>query len=177
MPSPSTIPMWITAAFLAAGGLWRWHGAAVVQTDQLEGVHTPAAVLLVRHDDCPDRRAGMLAWLRGAAPDEALGAPLPVFLGVLSEGGGLPLPEPLDEMPRIDGADARRAGRALLRAGVGGTPALVMVDHEGRVLLTESFTQDGPGPRLALTARLAPSLSPGATTPPDRETSSTAEGR
>ncbi|MDZ7778462.1 MAG: hypothetical protein U5R14_00810 [Gemmatimonadota bacterium] len=155
--SYSTITLAMAGILLGVAG-WRWHEAAVVRPDHFPGVDPPAAILVVQERDCPDRRAAMAVWLDDLHASDA-GASLPVYLGVLGDDPGLLDPR-TDELPRLPSAEASTAARALLRAGLSGTPALIVLDSEGHVLLADTFATTGPGARLALAADLLPAVRP-----------------
>lgn len=138
---------------------WRWHGAGVVAPDRIPGIDAPSAVLLVRADDCPDRRAAMERWAGEVAPATVDGAPVRWMVGSV-DGREPGLDPQMEALPRLTPDAAARAARALLRAGLDGTPALLLVDAEGQVIFADHFTPAGPGPRLALAAELVPMLAP-----------------
>ena len=137
---------------------WRWHAAAVVGPDRIAAPGQPSAVLLIQEWDCPDRRAAMARWLESVQATPA-GSTLPVSLGVL-EGEAGNLDTVLEALPRLDRESVSRVARAVQRSGISGTPALILFDEEGRVLLTDTFATTGPGTRLALAAKLLPSIHP-----------------
>lgn len=156
--SCSMLTLAAAGALLVTAG-WRWHSAAVAMPDHIGSVDRPSAVLLVQERDCPDRRAAMARWLETMRATQA-GSGLPVSLAVIrGDAGGL---DPvLGSLPRLDGEGVARAARAVRRAGIPGTPALILLDDEGRVLLTDTFAPTGEsGPRLALAATLLPEIHP-----------------
>jgi hypothetical protein len=146
------------AAGLLVAAAWRWHEAGAAFPDRIASVDTPSAVLLVQAWDCPDRQAAMVQWVRGIGPGSSAAA-LPVLLGVLGDEPGF-LDPSLEALPRLDPHDVSEMARAVRRSGIPGTPALILLDGEGRVLLTDTFATDGPGPRLALAATLLPTIHP-----------------
>jgi hypothetical protein len=81
----------------------------------------------------------------------------------------VPLAAELEPLPRLGRRAVDAAVRAVLRSGLSGTPALLVLDELGRVLLTDTFERSGSGSRLALAAELLPTLhaaSPSGGTPP-----------
>ncbi len=155
--SLSALILGMAAALLVAAA-WRWHEAGAALPDRIASIDTPSAVLLVQAWDCPDRQAAMGAWLRGVRSGGQAGA-LPVLLGVLGDEPGF-LDPGLVALPRLDPQNVSRLARAVRRAGIPGTPALIVLDGDGRVLLTDTFATNGPGPRLALAATLLPTIHP-----------------
>jgi len=153
--------------FLLVGG-WRWHRVAAAEPDRIGGVEEPTAILLVQSWDCPDRTAAMTSWIQDvlAAP-----GPLPLRLGIVDAEGSLA--SGLDRLPRLDRKGVAAASRAVQRAGVPGTPALLVLAPDGSIILIDTFAIDGPGPRLALAANLLPQLHPG----PRAHRSSDTDGR
>ena len=158
---------------LTAG--WRWYRAALDTPLQVIYAEEPTAVLVVQAGDCPDRRAAMEDWIQARTHDGRVGE-MPLQLAILDRderaqedltgaGSGVLLGESLGRLPALPPDEARRAGRALLRSGARGTPALLLLDGAGRPMLASTFTATGPGPGLAdLTAvaqALAPSARPG----------------
>jgi len=141
--------------FLLVGG-WRWHRVAAAESDRIRGVEEATAVLLVQSWDCPDRTAAMTAWIRSVLAGPG---PLPLLLGIVGAEGSLG-PE-LDRLPRLDRKNVAAASRAVQRAGVPGTPALLVLAPDGSIILIDTFAIDGPGPRLALAANLLPQLHTG----------------
>lgn len=163
LDSPLKNAMLLSACMLFTLSAFRWHEATAATPDIIAGIDGPSAVLLVQPKDCPDRTAAMTRWLaerkeRGGARD------LPVAVGVLRDGPGA-LPDPLAILPRLGNADTRAAARAVLRAGIPGTPALILVDVDGAVLLADTFDPQGPGPRMMRAAAFLPSIA--ATNPMD----------
>jgi hypothetical protein len=158
-PSYPALMLALAGILLVMAG-WRWHEAAAAHPDRITSLSAdgPSAVLLVQERDCPDRRAAMVAWLRRIEAEDPARA-LPIFLGVLGGQAGF-LDPMLEALPRLDAGNVSRAARAVLRSGIPGTPALVLLDPEGRVLLTDTFATTGPGPRLALAAMLLPRIAP-----------------
>lgn len=156
MKEPWTLGMLAAAMILIALAGWRWHESAAASPDRIPGVEGPTLLLLVGGGDCPDRRAAMMQWVqsverKGDPPD------LPVAVGVLrsrTRGMDPGLDVELAGIPRLDPHGTSRAARAALRAGLEGTPALLLLDGGGRVLLADAFTERGPGPRFALAAGL-----------------------
>jgi len=138
---------------------WRWHAAEVADPDRIPEIDAPTAVLLVRADDCPDRRAAMTRWSEGAAKAALEGMPVRWMVAAV-DGREPGLAPELDALPRLDRPATARAARALLRAGLDGTPALLLLDGEGRVVLADHFTLEGAGNRLMLAAELTPLLAP-----------------
>jgi hypothetical protein len=157
--SSTTILVGACIVLTLMGG-WRWHRWESVRPGRVAAGPGGAAVLLLRDDDCPDRRRGMMDWIQAAGWEEGTGGPLPLVVGTL-RGGGERLHPGLAGLPRLDRRGAREAQRAALRAGIQGTPALLLVDPSGRVLLAEGFTDAGPGPGLGLIARTVPELARG----------------
>ncbi|MEX2465294.1 MAG: hypothetical protein WD995_00195 [Gemmatimonadota bacterium] len=153
--SAATVVLATTLLVLAAQ---RWHEAAVALPDRIASVDEPSVVLLVQALDCPDRRASMIAWLDRIEAEDPTRA-VPVLLGVLDEDSGS-LGPTLDALPRLAPEDVSRAARAVMRSGISGTPAVILLDGEGRVLLTDTFATTGPAPRLALAATLLPRVQP-----------------
>ena len=90
---------------------------------------------------------------------EPTASTLPVALAVLDDEAG-DLDAVLEALPRLDRRSVSRAARAIQRSGIPGTPALILLDDEGRVLLTDTFATTGPGSRLVLAAKLLPSIHP-----------------
>lgn len=163
LDSPLKNTMLLSACMLLTLSAFRWHEAAAAAPDIIAGTDRPSAVLLVQPKDCPDRTAAMTRWL--ADRMESGGQELPVAVGVLGDGPGA-LPDPLGLLPRLGEADTRVAARAVLRAGIPGTPALILVDVDGAVLLADTFDPRGPGPRIMRAAALFPNIA--ATYPTDR---------
>lgn len=156
LDSPLKNAMLLSACMLLAVSAFRWHEAAAAAPDIIAGTDRPSAVLLVQPQDCPDRTAAMTRWV--AERMESGGVrELPVAVGVLRDGPGA-LPDPLATLPRLGDADTRAAARAVLRAGIPGTPALILVDVDGAVLLADTFDPRGPGPRMMRAAALFPSI-------------------
>lgn len=153
--SYSTITMLTAAVLLVMAGR-RWHEAAVAQPDRIVGVDPPSAILLVQERDCPDRRAAMAAWLEDLRATRA-GETLPVYLAALGNEAGSLDPR-MDDLPRLQEVQTSIAARALLRAGLSGTPALLLLDDDGHVLMADTFATSGPGARLALAADLLPTV-------------------
>ncbi|MEX2472213.1 MAG: hypothetical protein WEA34_08550 [Gemmatimonadota bacterium] len=164
LDSPLRHTMLLFACVFLSLSALRWHEAAVAAPDVIAGVERPSAVLLVQPGDCPDRTAAMTRWLVGQGEDGGARA-LPVSIGVLGDGPGA-LPDPLAALPRLGETDTRTAARAVLRAGIPGTPALIIVDGNGAVLLADTFEPRGPGPRIMRAAALFPRIA--ATTPTNR---------
>lgn len=164
LDSPLKNAMLLSACMLLTLSAFRWHEAAAAAPDVVGGIDRPSAVLLVQPGDCPDRTAAMTRWL---AEREADGGAreIPVSVGVLREGPGM-LPAPLADLPRLGKADTRVAARAVLRAGIPGTPALILLDGTGAVLLADTFEPRGLGPRMMRAAELFPSIA--AVTPTNR---------
>lgn len=164
LDSPLRNTMLLSACLLLALSALRWHEAAAAAPDVVGGIDRPSAVLLVQPGDCPDRTAAMARWL---AQRVASGGTreLPVSVGVLDDGPGA-LPDPLADLPRLGKADTRAAARAVLRAGIPGTPALILLDGSGAVLLADTFDPRGLGPRMMRAAELFPSIA--ATAPTNR---------
>lgn len=164
LDSPLKSTMLLSACMLLTLSAFRWHEAAAAAPDIIGGIDRPSAVLLVQPKDCPDRTAAMTRWLAGRMES---GRPqdIPVAVGVLGDGLGA-LPDPLGILPRLGEAATRVAARAVLRAGIPGTPALILVDSDGAVLLADTFDPRGPGPRMMRAAALFPSIA--ATHPTDR---------
>lgn len=163
----------VAALVLAAG--WRWHRAALDTPLRVTHAESPAAVLVVQAGDCPDRRAAMEDWIR-ARTQGGQAVEFPLRLAILNrdgpdreDGAGTEpralLGESLERLPALPPDQAHRAGRALLRSGARGTPALLLLDGAGRPMLASTFTATGPGPGLAdlaaVAQALAPSASPG----------------
>jgi hypothetical protein len=152
----------VALALTAAAG-WKWHSAALMEPDRMQGWGTPTLVLVLQEGDCPDRRAGLARWLEEIGTEEGRA-------GDAAEGPRLALaflrgdPESVEPGLRgvepVDPGQARNAARALGRAGVTGTPGFVLVDEEGRVLLAEEIDEYGPGRRLDLAVRAAGHLLP-----------------
>lgn len=178
-PVSGILTILVAVLSLAAGA--RWHQGALAAPDRIEVSEGPALLLVLRSDDCPDRRAGLERWLSDLGVDIPLRPPgvpwdrparggrqegkvpglglrvvhlsgSPGFLG-WPPGEGLPT-----RVRPVDADLGRRASRALKRAGVRGTPAFLLLDGQGRVMLGEEVTNEGPGPRLALAGRLIPGL-------------------
>jgi len=147
-------------ALLVSAG-WRWHSAATASPDRISLSEGPAAVLLVQERDCPDRLRGLETWLENLRSETAEGegadTPLPVYLGAL-DGDGSVQGTLLADLPRLDASQVARATRAVRRSGLPGTPALLLLDADGRVLLTDTFEPSGPGTRTTLAADLIPYL-------------------
>jgi hypothetical protein len=163
MKEPWTLGMLTAAIILIALAGWRWHEAVAASPDRIPGVEGPSLLLLVGGGDCPDRRAAMMQWVRSVGRTEDPLA-LPMAVGVLpSRGGGVDpgLDMELAGTPRLDPHGTSRATRAALRAGLEGTPALLLLDDRGRVLLADAFTERGPGPRFALAAGLLAAVASG----------------
>jgi hypothetical protein len=148
----------VLAATLLAMAIWRWHSAAVIDPDRVASGGQPAAVLLIQEWDCPDRRAAMAGWLERLRTNVEA-EELPVSLAVLDQRTG-DLDPILSSLPRMGREDVSRVARAVQRTGIPGTPALILLDGEGRVLLTDTFGTSGAGPRLALAATLLPRILP-----------------
>ena len=104
--------------------LWRWHEVDAVRPARIEGVEGPTAILLLQPGDCPDRRAAVLRWLEGRPGREGTEPLRPPSV----------LDAPFARLPRLGAGEIPEAERALLRAGVEGTPALLLVDAEGCLL-------------------------------------------
>lgn len=147
------------AIILLLVAAWRWHGAGVVEPDHIPGIDAPTAVLLVRADDCPDRRSAMERWAAEARAASIGGPPVRWMVAVV-DAAEPRLDSGLAALPRLGPDAAARAGRALLRANLDGTPALLLVDGEGQVVFADHFTLSGAGARLALAAELVPMLVP-----------------
>lgn len=163
LDSPLKTAMLLSACLLLTLSALRWHEAAAASPDVIAGIDRPTAVLLVQSRDCPDRTAAMTRWLAERVASDGA-RELPISLGVLGDGPGT-LPDLLAILPRLGEADTRVAARAVLRAGIPGTPALILVDGDGAVLLADTFDPRGPGPRVMRAAALFPSIV--ATTPTD----------
>ncbi len=165
---PGGVLVCVGLALTATAG-WKWHSAALMEPDRLQGWGTPTLVLVLQEGDCPDRRAGLARWLEEIGTEEGR-------VGDAAEGPRLALallrgdPETIEPglrgMEPVDPDQTRKAARALGRAGVTGTPGFILVDEEGRVLLAEEVDEDGPGRRLGLTVRAAGHLLPQAPAPP-----------
>lgn len=156
LDSPLRHTMLLLACVLLALSALRWHEAAAAAPDVIAGVDSPSAVLLVQRGDCPERTAAMTRWLAKRAEHGELRR-LPISLGVLGEGPGT-LPAPLSILSRLEGSDTRTAARAVLRAGIPGTPALILLDGNGTVLFADTFGPHGPGPRIMRAASLLSTL-------------------
>jgi hypothetical protein len=161
LDSPLKHTMLLSACLLLSLSALRWHEVAASAPDVIAGIDRPSALLLVQRGDCPDRTAAMTRWIAQRTANGGTAA-LPVSVGVLGEGPGS-LPEPLEPLPRLGKDETRIAARAVLRAGIPGTPALIVVDENGGVLLADTFDPRGPGPRMMRAAALFPSIT--ATTP------------
>lgn len=168
LDSPLKTAMLLSACLLLTLSAFRWHEAVAAAPDIMGGIDRPSAVLLVQSKDCPDRTAAMTRWL-AARMESGETRELPILLGVLGDGSGA-LPDPLGILPPLGEADTRVAARAVLRAGIPGTPALILVDGDGAVLLADTFDPRGPGPRMMRAAALFPSIA--ATNPKDGPTTS-----
>lgn len=134
--------LWAVAAavMLAAAG-WRWHAAAVAAPVLIPGAEGPAIILAVQQADCPDRRAFMEGWVAEFSEPQSPGPGTTLYLARV-HGAGLPLAQALDTLPEIEEDGAAAAARVLRRAGVVGTPALVVVDPGGRPVLTAGFGEN-----------------------------------
>lgn len=141
---------------LVAG--WRWHTARVTAPLRVSGVETPTAVLVVQEGDCPDRRDALEGWLaeRGAA-----GVDGPTIRLAALDDRAVAAGSSLAATPALERAGTRQAARALIRFGVEGTPALLLLDAAGLPVLGAAFATDGPGSRFDLALRLLED-------PPDR---------
>ena len=146
----------LTALLLTSA--WRWHQAAADAPLRVTDTKGAAAVVVVQAGDCPDRRAALREWL-GARTHALETGELTLHLatvdssseGLLGRGGagaGVPAGSLLESLPTLGDDESRRAGRALLRSGAQGTPALLLLDAAGRPLLATTFTATGPGPGL-----------------------------
>ncbi len=168
------VGMGLVAVLVLTAG-WRWHRAALDTPLRVIHAEEPSAVLVVQAGDCPDRRAAMEDWLRARAHNGSAGG-LPLQLAILTRddradeetsaaGTDTMLGEPLQRLPALPPDEARRAGRALLRTGARGTPAVLILDGAGRPMVASTFTATGPGPGLAdlsvVAQALALSASPG----------------
>lgn len=153
---------------LAMSAGWKWHSAALMEPDRIQVWDGPTLVLVLREDDCPDRRAGLARWLGEVWAGEgrighAIEGPR-VALALI--WGDLESVEPvLRGVQALGPRQARQAARALGRAGVTGTPGFLLVDGEGRVLLAEEIDEDGPGGRLKLSLSVAEHLLPRGSSP------------
>ena len=151
----------VLAAALLITAAWRWHEAGAALPDQIASVDTPSAVLLVQAWDCPDRHAAMVEWVKRVGSG-GTATTMPLLLAVLGDDTGS-LDPSLKALTRLDRHDVSRMARAVRRSGIPGTPALILLDEAGRVLLTDTFATDGPGPRLALAANLLSTVHPPST--------------
>ncbi len=155
---------WRRACFAAALTLlgltaWQWHQADVARPGRIDGVEEPTAILLLQAGDCPDRRAAVLRWLEERS-ERTDSSRLALMVGYLAGGQASP-DGPVARLPRLEPDELAAAERALLRAGVEGTPALLLVDATGTVVLADHFTTTGLGARadvvgLLETGRPAP---------------------
>lgn len=152
LDSPLRHTMLLSACVFLALSALRWHEAAAAAPDVIAGVDRPSAVLLVQRGDCPERTAAMTRWLAGQSAQGPTRA-LPISIGVLGDGPGA-LPAALAGLSRLEEAHTNVAARAVLRAGVPGTPALILLDGNGTVLLVDTFGTNGPGPRIMRAASL-----------------------
>jgi hypothetical protein len=143
-PGQSTLNtvLWAVAAaaLLAAAG-WRWHLTAVAAPVLVPGAEGPAIVLVVQDSDCPDRRAFMEQWIAELAGSQSPGNGPLIYLARV-RGVDLPLTRTLDSLPLLSDEGTAAATRILRRAGVGGTPALVVVGAGGRPSLSAGFGED-----------------------------------
>jgi len=142
--------------FILAG--WRWAGALAAAPIQVADVHQPTVVLVAQPGDCPDRRAAMSAWL-SLALAEAPRADLQLSLAML-RGGAPPTGPPLAELPALSEKEMSRAERALLRAGVTATPALLLLDAGGVPVMGAAFTETGLEARLVQAVQSLAALMP-----------------
>lgn len=142
---------------LVAG--WKWHDAALTAPVRVGGIDEPTALIVVQEGDCPDRRAALATWIAERA-STAADERAPMRLAVLGRGAGIPEPE-LGALAALPPEHVPDAARALVRFGVEGTPALLLVDASGLPVLGASFATDGPGERLDFALRLLESASGG----------------
>lgn len=157
MEGPFRTGMILSALMLGSLAGWRWYEAAARAPDRITGLEGGGVVFLVRSDDCPDRRAAMGVWLAREGWSREGSGPVRAAVGVVDEGDPL-LDDRLSSLPMLGARDVDAAGRALLRQGLAGTPALVVVDENGFVVMVEAFTPKGPGGRLELVAKVAPRI-------------------
>jgi hypothetical protein len=137
--------------FLLALAALRWHEAAAAAPDRIRGAEGAEAVLVIQRGDCPLRRAAMLRWLTDFEEGASRSADRLVTLAVLGDEPGA-VEDRLTSLTRLGWADTRSAARAVLRSGVPGTPAVVLLGPDGSVLLTDTFAPDGHGPRILAAA-------------------------
>ena len=145
--------MLLSAGVLLAVAAFRWHEAAAAAPDRIRGADGSSAVLVVQTGDCPLRRAAMMRWLVAFQETVSGSASAPVSLAVLRDGPGA-VDDRLTSLPRLGASDTRSAARAVLRAGVPGTPAVVLLDPDGDVLLADTFAPDGVGSRFLAASSL-----------------------
>ena len=155
-PRTSWLMLMTTGLFLAMAAA-RWHEAAAAAPDRVDGTEGATVVLLVQPGDCPQRRATMMRWLAAFQDHPSAGEEISVSVAVLAEGPGAP-DDRLAPLPRLDDADTRSIARAVLRAGIPGTPALALVGRDGTVLLADTFAPEGLGPRFLHAAALLPDI-------------------
>lgn len=141
---------------------WRWHQAGANAPLRVADLDGPSAVLVVQTGDCPDRRAALSRWVGEFGLAARAGG-----ITLLAADVGGPGREVADTpatgsgpLPLLAPAEAKRAARALLRAGAEGTPALLLLDATGHPILAATFTEAGPGPRLRLAAAMMEALIP-----------------
>ncbi len=181
MRGPTAQVLMILAVVVSMAAGMKWHQGAVASVDQLDLGGVPSLLLVLRADDCPDRRGGMDRWLSSlgmASPQQPSGTSVDPFHPGGGEEGSVPgldllvvhlspaggptsgelADGPLSRFRSVEADVAGPASRALRRAGVSGTPALLLLDGDGRVLLGEEVTEEGPGPRLALAGRIIQGL-------------------
>lgn len=145
---------------LVAG--WKWHDAAVAAPVRVGGIDSPTAVIVVQEGDCPDRRAALTTWVAERASEP--GDRPQMRLAALGRRARVPEPD-LGGIAALPAEHTRDAARALVRFGVEGTPALLLVDASGLPVLGASFATDGPGERLDFALRLLEPAS--GSVPPD----------
>lgn len=162
---PMTGLMLLTAGTLLVLSAFRWHEAAAASPDRIRSADGAVAVLVVQAGDCPLRRAAMMAWLSALRDTVSPPGDGSVSLAVLREGTDAP-DDRLASLPRLDASDTRTAARVLLRSGVPGTPAVVFLDPGGNVLLADTFSPDGLGPRILAAAEVLGAVAGASDLPP-----------
>lgn len=154
--------LWVGVVLLLASMAWRGHRAAV---DAPVSVVVPGAVggalvLAIQEADCPDRSRSMAEWVRThseALAREGIGLKVAVVGRESTQPTGPP-DTTLPELPVLESDASARVGRSLLRMGVPGTPALLLLDSRGLPVLAGSFSPEGPGSGLELASRFGPFL-------------------
>jgi hypothetical protein len=152
-----------TAAMLLMSGE-RWYADAASRPAVLGGEGVAQVLVVFQESDCPDDLRAvedLLALVRrgGLEADRlGLGSGPPGVLGFLRRG-----------VARSD----RPIHRAILRSGIGSTPAALLLDQEGIVRYVHPLAGQDPrghpeGAALALQT-LAGTLAPGGTFPPGQE--------